>query len=255
MPSKGKPYSMSIQILCDFDGTITHRDVTDGLLERFALPEWRLIEEDYLSGRMGSRECMLRQVDLIRADINAVDQFLDHEEVDPYFPDFVRFCRKVGWDLVVVSDGLDYAIHRILARHGLSHLTVYTNHLELLAHGRYRLHFPHANEACPKGSGTCKCALVKPSGRYRVVRVEQGVEMPGVETVLIGDGTSDYCLADNCDLVFAKDKLLEYCKGRDIPYLAYNDFSDVRVMMSKLQSMSSRPSADRPNLSHLSTLE
>ncbi len=246
---------MSIQILCDFDGTITYRDVTDGLLEQFALPEWRLIEEEYQSGRIGSRECMLRQVDLIRADIKAVDQFLDHEEIDPHFPKFVRFCRQVGWELVVVSDGLDYAIQRILSRYGLDHLTVFTNHMEVLAHGRYRLHFPHANEACSKGAGTCKCALVKPMGRNHGTRLEHGVEIPGVQTVLIGDGTSDYCLADNVDLVFAKDKLLEYCRDRDSAHLAFNDFSDICVMMTKFQSMSSRPLLDRPTLRHLSILE
>jgi hypothetical protein len=54
------------QLLIDFDGTIAPDDPTDHLFERFADPYWRILEDDWQSGRISSRECMQRQVDLLR---------------------------------------------------------------------------------------------------------------------------------------------------------------------------------------------
>ena len=54
-------------VFVDFDGTIVPCDATDFLFERFALPEWRDVERDWQAGKIGSRECMTRQVDLLRA--------------------------------------------------------------------------------------------------------------------------------------------------------------------------------------------
>ena len=48
-------------------GTIVPCDATDFLFERFALPEWREAEQEWQSGRIGSRECMARQGALLRA--------------------------------------------------------------------------------------------------------------------------------------------------------------------------------------------
>ncbi|MBF0423684.1 MAG: MtnX-like HAD-IB family phosphatase [Magnetococcales bacterium] len=236
---------MSAKILCDFDGTITHRDVTDGLLERFALPEWRLVEEDYLGGRIGSRECMLRQVDLIRADPSEIDRFLDQEEIDPFFPEFVQFCKDTGLQLQIVSDGMDYAIKRILGRHGLDHLPIVTNHLEILGNRRFRLQFPHANDGCSRGSGTCKCAMAKPAQQALPWLFQHPEEDGGAwRTILIGDGTSDYCVASTVDLVFAKNKLLEYCRRTDVCYRVYRDFADICSMMEGMYKIGRMPIPD-----------
>ena len=55
------------RVLVDFDGTIAPIDTTDLLLERFAAPAWHDIEDDWKAGRIGSRECLVRQIDLVRA--------------------------------------------------------------------------------------------------------------------------------------------------------------------------------------------
>ena len=45
-------------VVCDFDGTITPFDVTDAILQRFALPAWEAAEEAWTGGRISARECM-----------------------------------------------------------------------------------------------------------------------------------------------------------------------------------------------------
>ena len=58
---------MNSHVYIDFDGTIMKCDTTDFLFERFALPEWRAVEEAWAAGNIGSRECMATQVGLLRA--------------------------------------------------------------------------------------------------------------------------------------------------------------------------------------------
>ena len=210
---------MNWRILCDFDGTISRKDVTDSVLERFALDGWEEIEAEWKAGRIGSRECMQRQVGLIRASQDALDRHLDEVEIDPGFPDFVALCREEGVPLTVVSDGLDYSIRRVLGRHGLGDLPVVANRLEVLEQGRYRLSFPYSNEACAKASGTCKCKIA-----------EQQTGM----TLMLGDGTSDMCVAGSVDLVFAKDSLLTHCRSQSLPFVAYHDFANATRLLETL---------------------
>lgn len=221
---------VSRHILCDFDGTIVPDDVTDGLLERFALPEWRVLEEEWRAGRIGSRACMSGQVALLRVAPAELDRYLDQVDIDPDFPLFVNHAHRLGWSLAVVSDGLDYAIRRILNRHGLGHLPVFANHLELLDGDCYRLAFPHAHPECRSLSGTCKCRIAHRSGAAGSMRV------------LIGDGASDFCAAAAVPMVWAKAKLLRHCRERGLPHRAFSCFGDC------LELLLSAGGAIRPDL-------
>jgi 2-hydroxy-3-keto-5-methylthiopentenyl-1-phosphate phosphatase len=233
-------------VICDFDGTIAHVDVTDGVLSRFALPQWEAIEADWKAGQIGSRECMARQVDLVRAPLDALNAYLDTVEIDPDFPAFVADCRARGLEVVVISDGIDYSIRRILARHGVDDLPLASNSLELLGGDRYKLNFPEANPKCSAGSGTCKCRVSsrRASGRSRL---------------LIGDGSSDFCLAAEADMVFAKDKLLTRCIERKLPHRACPDFASARQLLPRLERLSLRRSRGgaelNPSVSPVISLE
>jgi HAD superfamily phosphoserine phosphatase-like hydrolase len=116
-------------VLCDFDGTISTSDVTDALLEAFGKKGWREIEEDWLAGRIGSLACMRRQIACLDASKEKLDEVIDAIGVDEGFAAFVDAVAGHGWDLSIVSDGLDYAIERILRRHRLLALPLYANHL------------------------------------------------------------------------------------------------------------------------------
>lgn len=210
---------MAVKLVCDFDGTIALEDVTDGLLERFADPAWRDIEARWLAGEFGSRECMARQLALVEAESDELDAYIDSISIDPGFAGFVAACERLGGiALHIVSDGIDYAIGRILRRHGLGHLAVTANALVPLPGKRYRLDFPHAAADCRVGSGTCKCTVGQLRGAAACGRGA---------TLVIGDGSSDFCVAAHADFVFAKDRLLEHCREQAIPHRAFIDFTDI----------------------------
>ena len=56
-----------IKFFVDFDGTITKKDVVDMILERFADPSWKTVEKDWTEGKIGSRECLTKQLALVSA--------------------------------------------------------------------------------------------------------------------------------------------------------------------------------------------
>lgn len=201
------------KIVCDFDGTITPFDVTDAVLGRYALSEWAEVELDWQSGRITARECMRRQVELMRVSRQDLDAFLDTIPLTDGFHDFVGKCGHMGLTPQVVSDGMDYVVKRILSRHGLDFLPVTANRLVFREAGRYSLEFPHGHDDC--GSGVCKCRVVRSGQVPRIL--------------LVGDGRSDCCLARRASVVLArKDQtLMRECQAKDLTYAAYDDFFDV----------------------------
>jgi 2-hydroxy-3-keto-5-methylthiopentenyl-1-phosphate phosphatase len=215
--------SRSWNILCDFDGTVTPDDVIDGLLERFGRPGWQELEDDWRAGRIGSRECMQRQVELLDVSAAELDAYLDAVPIDPDFGDFVAAARRAGHRVSIVSDGIDYAIHRILTRHGLTDLPVAANRLEPgAADRRWRLASPFESTSCL--SGTCKCELVQ-SARDR----------DDVPVLLIGDGRSDFCASQSADFVFAKSKLIEHCRTTGAAHSPVTGFAMVLGLLPQLE--------------------
>ena len=199
-------------IICDFDGTIARYDVTDAILETFAAPAWEAVEQEWLAGAITARQCMERQVRLIDARPEALDAFLATVPLVDGFGEFTRYCAALGLDLLVVSDGIDYAIKRILSGNGLGAVPVIANRLRFHGESGYRLEFPYGSPGCR--SGVCKCGVARAEGGH---------------ILLIGDGRSDICLAGEASFVLARrgESLHRHCLDNALPHTAWDDFHDV----------------------------
>jgi 2,3-diketo-5-methylthio-1-phosphopentane phosphatase len=223
------PFGSAVwSVLCDFDGTISTSDVADTLLEAFGKGDWREIEKDWRAGRLGSLACMGRQIACLDASKEEIDEVIDAIGVDEDFAAFVEAVAGRGWDLSVVSDGLDYAIERILRRHRLPALPLYANRLTRVGARGWRLDSPHADAACGVASGVCKCALA------RRLRAADG------KVLAVGDGRSDFCVAGSADIVFAKGSLIAHCSEKNLPYLPITGFGDALRMISPPAQAESR---------------
>ncbi|ENN84903.1 2-hydroxy-3-keto-5-methylthiopentenyl-1-phosphate phosphatase related protein [Rhizobium freirei PRF 81] len=223
-----------MQVFCDFDGTISIEDATDMVLTRFAGSEWEDIEQLWKQGLIGSGECMRRQIALIEASRAELDQFLDTVSIDPGFEGFLSYCRSGELPVTVVSDGVDYFIRRILSRHGINGLPIVANVLTCsVSQGResYSLFPPFQATGCVSGAGVCKCRVVDSNDLQ----------------VYIGDGRSDFCVSDKVDLVFAKAKLVDYCEENGIPYVGFEDFSDLLPKMEAVLPSVERRSRALPH--------
>jgi len=192
------------EVCCDFDGTITQVDITDAVLEAFALPAFREWEQRWQRGEINSQECLARQVELIRADQATLVQFVADLPIDEGIFALDQRCAEYGTRLMIVSDGIDLFIKTVLSRHGLSHIPVFSSRLNWDLDGRPSLSFPYAVPGCQSGAATCKCALAMPSG------------LSSTRFVYIGDGQSDWCVSAKAHKVFAKRNLRGWCKLQGI---------------------------------------
>lgn len=209
-------------VQCDFDGTIAVDDVTDTLLQRFGRPGWEALEAAWEAGEIGSRECMKGQVALLNMSATELDAHLDALPIDPHFAAFVEAAQRRGMPVQVVSDGIDYAISRILGRHGLGNLTVMANHLVQTGERSWQLQSPHASAACVRASGNCKCE------RLAEQRPVHG------KVLFVGDGSSDFCVSGKADFVLAKARLITYCQEQHIAHAAYEHFGEALALMEDI---------------------
>lgn len=203
---------MQLHFALDFDGTICPIDTTDLLLEALAEPEWHIVEEDWRAGRIGSRECLARQVALLRGRPEDLARALSGVSLDPHFIGFVTAAWMRGASVSIVSDGFDRAIVPLLHAHGID-LPVASNRLQQVGADRWSAVFSNSGEQC--GSGTCKCAAVP--GDRRVI--------------LVGDGRSDFCLARRADFVLAKGELAAFCAREGIVHRRITGFADALLYL------------------------
>ena len=216
-----------IRAFIDFDGTISRRDVGDLMFETFGGPECLRIVDEYRDGALSAAECFRRECEACgEVEKALLDAFLDGQEIDSTFGEFVAWCaeRKVG--CTILSDGMDYYVARILNRHGLAAVPFFANRLDLPAvEGTSRVlfqpSFPYRDETCDR------CACCK---RNHILTLSADEDI----IVYIGEGYSDRCPARYADVVFAKDELSEYCRASAIPFVPYRTFADVTRRMAKM---------------------
>lgn len=212
-------------IICDFDGTISLKDTTDTLLNQFAHPDWEKIEQQWEQGLIGSKQCMQQQIALLDMTEQQFFQCLDQIEIDPSFVKLVRLLEKQQVKISVVSDGLDLVIQHILKKNQLDHLPIIANHLAKSAQNNWQLSFPYSDVACNSQSGTCKCKIAQQQNHEKII--------------LIGDGRSDFCLAEQADYVFAKKSLIDHCVSKKVTHYPFENFSQ---LLEPLFAMLNNPS-------------
>lgn len=201
-------------VYVDFDGTIAPDEPTDALFDRFADPAWRDAEKAWQAGLLTSRECMQQQIELLRATPEQLVEFLAGISIDRNFPAFARLCRRLGMPIVVVSDGLDLVVGTALDAAGLK-LPFFANRLEFRGGDRWGLTFPYSRPGCSMGN--CKCSHSSLSS--------------DTARILVGDGRSDFCMADNADLVLAKAKLADHCRSMGINHHRIDNFLDATQVL------------------------
>jgi 2,3-diketo-5-methylthio-1-phosphopentane phosphatase len=213
-------------VFCDFDGTVTQLDVTDEILAQFAHPTWREIEQEWMLGLIGSRECLERQIALVDAPMEELQAVIDSVTIDPEFKVFCKFARKKHLPLYILSDGFDYVIRRVLKsarvdRHFRTGANLFASALRV--EGRRLVpSFPYPPEPCEHGCATCKAALIQSlrNGRQPVI--------------FVGDGLSDRLVVQFADVVFAKRHLLSHCRESGIACYPFETFKDVQTTLEKL---------------------
>lgn len=224
-----KPFYL--KIFCDFDGTVTKNDVWVHSLGKFINNKEKFSEVcfEFDNLLISSRECIKRELELVEEfSFEKFNEELDREELDIYFQKFLGYCKACGYEVFLISEGMDYYIKRILDRENIGHLKLFCNKMihSVDENGNIRLscEFPYSDEVCTY------CGMSK-----RNIILTNTNDYENEISVLIGDGTSDFCAASYADIVFAKGKLASYCWKNNITYFEYGNFNDIINKIEKLK--------------------
>jgi 2-hydroxy-3-keto-5-methylthiopentenyl-1-phosphate phosphatase len=60
---------------------------------------------------------------------------------------------------------------------------------------------------------------------------------------VVGDGRSDFCIAEGAQLVIAKGQLAAHCRARRIPHQLMRDFADASADLGSWLAKNARKSA------------
>lgn len=203
-----------IAVLCDFDGTVAQDDVGNLFFGEFGGGQSREIVEDWKAGLISSRTCLEREAALVKTTSHDIDRFLSRRRLDPYFKDFADFAARNGYEVVILSDGLDHYIERMLIRNGLGEIEFHSNVLRFV-NGGIRVEFPNYDKRDCRDCGNCKTHHL------------EKFKNAGYYIVYVGNGLSDRCPSTYSDLVFAKGELLEFCQTNEINHVPFKTFRDV----------------------------
>ncbi len=205
------------RVMLDFDGTLVQPNVAILLVEEFALDGKTVAHEiDQLlhTGRIGLREAWEREVALLPVDrLSDMARFVrERVPLRSGALDFLRFARDRRLDVAILSGGLDFFIREVLDREQIA-LPVYSDQLVVPPSGAPRVAYPYGHPTC-RQCGICKAALVLDHASAQ-------------RTVLIADGSTDRYGAEVADIIFARHRLLQYCRTAALPCLPFEDFAPV----------------------------
>lgn len=208
-------------VLCDFDGTVTTNDMGYNVIRRFARDGWEEINRAYCAGEIGSQDAYRKTASLFRVTKDEILSYIfDLDCVDPHFADFYQYCKKEGFAVKIVSDGLDFYIEAILGKYGLEEIEFYSNKVVFHDDRTLSIMFPWHNETCDRCGNCKKSILERFSDDYDRV-------------VYVGDGYSDVCPSGYADVVFAKSILYEKCVESGMRCIHYENFGDVKNTLKK----------------------
>lgn len=205
-----------MKIIVDFDGTISVKDTIDLLLAIYGTdqPAIMALEQSWVKGEISAIDCLTQQLQLVDISPHELTQFAQSIVIDE---GFIRLYHryKDAHTIAIVSDGLKNIILPVLEKHGITDCPVYSGHLAIENGSMDRVAYPYHLD-CPNGNGTCKCKI---SGMMEM--------SPPSRVILIGDGRSDFCLAQKVHFTFAKEKLAQFCQNNQIPHHPIHTFDDV----------------------------
>jgi 2-hydroxy-3-keto-5-methylthiopentenyl-1-phosphate phosphatase len=210
-------------VFLDFDGTITASDVGYEMFKRFTDGATEPTVKLYHQGKITSRECLVKECEIWNQsppDSDEVIAFLNSREIAPGLRDFLKRLQDENIEAIILSEGFDFYIDRILQSHNLQHLKRITNKANFTG-GLIRPQFPYFGLGCGQCS-SCK--------GYHISKLTR----PIASAVFIGDGHSDQHASVAADLVFAKSYLREHLKDNGRHHFGFSDFHDVIDVFEKI---------------------
>ena len=211
-----------VRIFCDFDGTISTKDIGYDLFDCYG--EQTPWHDDLIEERIGIREYWRGVAGTLSQTLSdtLLEEYLQTIPIDSGFARLVRLVEDQNVPLTILSDGLSIYIHPYLRLHGHNGLEVMCNDAWNDEEGNLQIRFSHSSDGCECPSAVCK--------RNVLLRTSH----PDERIIYIGDGLSDFCPAGCADVIFAKGDLAAYCNRNGLPHHSWRHLSEVVRELEKI---------------------
>ncbi|MBT3994611.1 MAG: hypothetical protein HOF01_02330 [Chloroflexi bacterium] len=210
---------ITISVVFDFDGSLATSFV-GGLMFNGYIPKSKLevARERFQSKTISLRVYQEEVFDGVSQTPAEMSQRAAIEaDIRPLAHELCEQVRKTGGSVAVASAGLDFYIRPVLDRANLDQVDIHSGIVvsDPTNPPPFRYDYPSAGDACEGDWVTCKCKVIN----------DLKDEVVDSEVIFIGDGTgADECAATNAaDKVFARGRLLAYCKENEIPVTEFGD--------------------------------
>ncbi len=212
-----------LKIFVDFDGTITRNDVGYEMFKEFTNADTEEVVQLYRRGKIGSFECLSKECEIWNQhnpSPNDYRAFLEAQQLRNGFDEFLKWAKTNNIDPIILSEGFDFYIDKILSQHDLNGLERICNHADENEDGQIHPAFPYYDRGCGKCSN-CK--------GYHISKLTQTNQ----SSIFIGDGHSDLHAARAADIIFARSDLSKML-GSSSSHIEYDDFYDIIISIVEI---------------------
>lgn len=200
-----------MQLVLDWDGTVTEVDTLHQVIARFGdLDVFRAMEAE-LGRRLTLHEVIEVEMATVRTPLaEVVPWLLEHARVRPGFA-----ALAAAFDPVIVSAGFHELIDPLLEREGVR-LRVVANRVVSDGPDGWHVAF-RSTMRCEVCGEPCKREAAAGLAPYAYV----------------GDGVSDRCVSLAAERRFARDGLAAWLDGRGLAYERFEDFDGLAAALSR----------------------
>ncbi|HGH7174049.1 TPA: 2-hydroxy-3-keto-5-methylthiopentenyl-1-phosphate phosphatase [Bacillus wiedmannii] len=219
---------MSIQVFCDFDGTITNNDNIMSIMEKFAPPEAEEVKNRILSQELSIQEGVSQLFQLIPTSLrdDMIQFLIETAEIRSGFHEFIQFVNENNISFYVISGGMDFFVYPLL-QGSIPKEKIYCNETDFSSEF-ITVKWPHpCDHHCQNHCGLCKSSLIRKLSDRNDFHI------------VIGDSITDLQAAKQADKVFARDFLITKCEENHIAYTPFETFHDVQTQLKHLLEVKS----------------
>ena len=211
---------MKTLIQCDFDGTITEIDASFLVLEEFASGDWHQVLQEHREHKISVGQFNARTFSMVKVEQKTLlKTIMEKVKLRAGFSEFVDYCSRRDFRLVIVSNGLDFYLQALLDYYGLGEVEW------------------HAAKTCFKDDNM-EVQYIGPDGKlledaFKEAYVRYYLTQ-NYRVIYVGNGDSDITPSKQAHHVFAREELLDYYQRNELNCKPFDDFNKVVKEMKLL---------------------
>lgn len=211
-------FHKSFAFVSDFDGTLTKKDFYKIIIDDYLGDKGQTLYQEWREGLYEDQaflETIYRSINLEESKILEDIVNLKWDESAPYF---IQQVEKKGGTFIILSGGTNYYIDSFLKAKGLSHIQVYA-HSGIYKNKGIHLQIDKQNPYYSEKYGMDKAkVLIDLKKQYTKV-------------YYAGDSATDLPACQVADLAFAKGKLPDLLATKNIPFIPFDSFQDILLVL------------------------